>query len=44
MENGLSVHAFGHYDSETFGVKALKRMTEKRYNVETTFIDVETGL
>lgn len=44
MENGLSVLAFGHYDSETFGVKALKRMTEKRYNVETTFIDVETGL
>lgn len=44
MENGLNVLAFGHYDSETFGVKALKRMTEKRYNVETTFIDVETGL
>ena len=44
MENNLGVLAFGHYSSETFGVKALKRLTEKKYGVETLFIESETGL
>ncbi len=44
IENGLSVLAFGHYRSETFGVRALERVSAKKYNLETLFIDVETGL
>ena len=43
-ENGLSVLAFGHYRSETYGVKALQRLTEKKLGIETVFIDAETGL
>ena len=44
MENGLSVLAFGHYRSEVYGVKALQRLSEKKYGLETLFIESETGL
>ncbi len=44
VENNLSVLAFGHYHSETFGVRALERLSEKKYGLETLFIGVETGL
>ncbi len=44
MENGLSVLAFGHYRSETYGVKAIERLSRKEYGLETVFIDRETGL
>lgn len=43
-ESGISVLAGGHYRSEVFGVKALQRMTEKEFSIETIFIDAETGL
>lgn len=44
LENGLSVLALGHYRSETYGVKALERLTRKKYSVDTVFIEAETGL
>ncbi len=43
-ESGIDVLAGGHYRSEVFGVQALKRLTEKKYNLETEFISSETGL
>lgn len=44
MENNISILALGHYYSETFGVKALERLTKKKYEIETVFIDAETHL
>ncbi|MBQ0072195.1 MAG: Nif3-like dinuclear metal center hexameric protein, partial [Spirochaetales bacterium] len=44
MEAGLSVLAGGHYKTETFGVKALEKLTREDFGIETTFIDMETGL
>ena len=44
VENGLSILAFGHYRSEVFGLKALERLSRKKYALETIFIDAETGL
>lgn len=43
-EGKIDVLAFGHYQSETFGVKALQRWSEKELNIDTVFIDSETGL
>jgi len=43
-EAGIDVLGGGHYRSEVFGVKALQRMSEKEFGLETTFIDMETGL
>ena len=42
-EAGLSVLAGGHYRTETFGVKALMKMTES-LGVECMFIEEDTGL
>ena len=42
-EAGLSVLAGGHYRTETFGVKALMKMTESM-EVECMFIEEDTGL
>ena len=44
LENGLSVLALGHYRSERYGVKALERLTQKKFGLETLFIEAETGL
>jgi len=43
-EGGLSVIAAGHYATETLGVKALMPLLEKRFKVETEFLDAPTGL
>lgn len=43
-EAGIDVLGGGHYRSEVFGVKALQRMSEKELGLDTTFIDMETGL
>jgi putative NIF3 family GTP cyclohydrolase 1 type 2 len=34
----------GHYASETFGVRALKRVLAERFRVETEWIDEPTGI
>lgn len=43
-EAGLTVISGGHYRTETFGVKALERITKREYDLETVFISAETGL
>lgn len=44
VENDMAVLSLGHYKSETFGVKALEKLTREKFNLETLFIDGETGL
>ena len=43
-ELGLNLASAGHYGTEVFGVKALGRHLEKKFSLETCFIDVPTGL
>jgi dinuclear metal center YbgI/SA1388 family protein len=42
LESGVNVVYLGHYHSETVGVRAVGRELEKRFGVESTFIDVPT--
>lgn len=42
-EAGLNVFFAGHYATETFGVRGLKRLVE-RWGVEATYLDHPTGL
>ncbi|MBQ7502821.1 Nif3-like dinuclear metal center hexameric protein [bacterium] len=43
-ERGMNVACVGHYNSETFGVLALKEYIEKQFGLETAFADVPTGI
>ncbi|MDE1868916.1 MAG: Nif3-like dinuclear metal center hexameric protein [Candidatus Micrarchaeota archaeon] len=43
-EGKINVVLAGHYKTETSGVKALGKMLEKKLGIETSFIDVPTGL
>ena len=43
-ELGVNVLYAGHYATETFGVKALARVIEKRFGIPWVFIDHPTGL
>lgn len=44
-ESGINYLAFGHYDTEKFGVIALGRLIKKRFpDVEVKFIDVPNQL
>ncbi len=43
-EAGLSVIAAGHYITETLGLRALMPLLEKRFKVQTVFLDEPTGL
>jgi dinuclear metal center YbgI/SA1388 family protein len=43
-ERGLNVIYAGHYATETVGVKALAQHLERRFGLETFFIDHPTGL
>ena len=44
QESALNVIFGGHYATETWGVKALSKITAKDTGLETIFIDVPTGL
>jgi dinuclear metal center YbgI/SA1388 family protein len=44
LEAGINVMFGGHYRTETWGVEAVCRRLAKELGVETTFIDVPTGL
>ncbi len=44
VENNINVIAGGHYQSEVFGVQAVMRMVQAKFDIETEFIDVPTGL
>lgn len=39
-EAGINFIAMGHYNSETFGIKALMRYINRHYKVKTEFIDI----
>lgn len=44
LDSRLTVIAGGHYKSEVFGVKAVMRMLNSKYGLDTVFIDCPTGL
>lgn len=44
FERGKNVIYAGHYDTETFGVKALARHLEARFGLPWVFLDHPTGL
>jgi len=44
LEGGVSVICLGHYASETVGVRAVGEELERRFGVETVFVDEPTGL
>jgi dinuclear metal center YbgI/SA1388 family protein len=43
-ERHITVIAAGHYVTETAGVQLLMKKIEREFGIETTFIDVPTGL
>jgi len=43
-EYGLNVIYGGHYGTETLGVKALARHLAEKFGLETTFLNVPTGM
>lgn len=43
-ENSINMISMGHYESETYGVKAIAKLIEKEHNLKTIFIDCPTGL
>lgn len=44
MERGINMLCLGHYETETFGVKAVMRYVSEHYGLETCFIDIPTTL
>ena len=43
-ENKINLLFAGHYFTETFGIKALQKAVEKKFNISTCFIDIPTSL
>jgi dinuclear metal center YbgI/SA1388 family protein len=43
-EYGLNVIYGGHYATETLGLKALARHLEEKFDLETNFLDIPTGM
>jgi dinuclear metal center YbgI/SA1388 family protein len=44
QENGITVIAAGHYNTETIGIQLVGAKIEHELGIETVFIDVPTGL
>ena len=44
LEAGINVIFAGHYATETWGVRSVKGYVEQATDIETTFIDIPTGL
>ncbi len=44
LENGISVIAGGHYQTETVGVRLVAERLGRETGIDTVFIDVPTGL
>src|SRR5262249_33726171 len=40
QEEGANFIAAGHYNSERFGVQALGELLQRRFNIETFFVDI----
>jgi len=43
-ESGMTVITFGHYHSETLGVRAVMNEIEKKFEISCEFVDIPTGL
>lgn len=43
-EEKINILFAGHYYTETFGVKALMKLIKEKFNLETEFFDIPTGL
>ncbi len=43
-EGKVSVIQAGHYATETVGVKVLEKLLKQKFNIETVFLDIPTGL
>ncbi len=41
---GMNVMFAGHHATETLGLRALARIVQKKFEIETVFIDLPTGL
>lgn len=41
-EHGMNVVFAGHYHTETFGVRALRDEVDRRFDVETFYVDIPT--
>ena len=44
IEDGMSMMCIGHYETETFGVKAMKEYVSSKMGLEACFVDVPLGL
>jgi len=44
LEAGINVMFAGHYRTETWGVQAVSDYLNQEIGIETTFVDVPTGL
>jgi len=44
LENGISVIAGGHYETETVGVRLVAERLGRETGIDTVFIDIPTGL
>lgn len=43
-EHSISVLFGGHYQTETYGVRALENLLKEQFSLETVFLDIPTGL
>ncbi|MBP5551821.1 MAG: Nif3-like dinuclear metal center hexameric protein, partial [Spirochaetales bacterium] len=43
-EAGMSMLCLGHYETETFGVKAVMELVGSQLGLETCFVDIPLGL
>lgn len=44
IEDDMSMLCLGHYETETFGVRAVMEMVDRDLGLETCFIDIPLGL
>lgn len=44
LEAGMSMLCIGHYETETFGVKAVMDMVKNEYGLDVCFVDIPLGL
>ena len=44
LEDGMSMMCLGHYETETFGVKAVMEYVKANMGLETCFVDMPLGL
>jgi dinuclear metal center YbgI/SA1388 family protein len=44
QEAGVNLFLGGHYATETLGVKALVKILEKKYGIQSIFLDLPTGM